>query len=115
MLRIGFFMNSSCEEVLGFKTCCGQRTFDQNLEIHIENTGDKAIGVLSRLDLISPFGITRIDNLMPGGGQTVPPGEMKAFYCYLDEELWARSTGVYMYDTRGNRYEEIINSESQTL
>ena len=36
-------MNSSVEEIFAFKTCCGMRVFDQNLEILITNQNDYPI------------------------------------------------------------------------
>jgi len=39
-LYIRPIMNSSVEEIFAFKTCCGMRVFDQNLEIQITNQKD---------------------------------------------------------------------------
>jgi len=106
MLKLRFLMNSSCEEVLGFKTCCGLQVFDQNLEIHVENCGNTPIILTGRLDLETKQGPRRIDNLMPGGEQTIAPGELKAFYCAMDESLWADSKTACVHDTQGRRYEQ---------
>ncbi len=42
-------MNSSVEEIFAFKTCCGMRVFDQNLEIQITNQKDYPVYVQSYL------------------------------------------------------------------
>ncbi len=39
MLEIRFIMNSPVEDILAFKTCCGLKMFDQNLEIQLINQG----------------------------------------------------------------------------
>ena len=39
---------------------------------------------------------------MPSGGLQVGPGEIKAFYCYMDENQW--KSRDRFYDDEGNRY-----------
>ena len=39
MLEIHIIMNSAVEDILAFKTCCGLKVMDQNLEIHVKNSG----------------------------------------------------------------------------
>jgi hypothetical protein len=103
-LEIRLFMDSSCREILDFKTCCGLKVFDQNLEIHVKNTGAEPITVPSRCDVESSAGTKRIRNLMPYGDHTLKPGEIIAFYCQLDETVWAQAEHIVFYDTQGRRY-----------
>ena len=42
MLNIKCIMNSAVEDILAFKTCCGLKMFDQNLEIHLTNQGTRS-------------------------------------------------------------------------
>ncbi len=110
MLKMRFFMNSSCEDVLAFKTCCSLRVFDQNLEIHVENLGDEPVFIESRMLLETRLGMKKIDNLMPGAAQKIAPGEIKAFYCYMDENVWEIALKAIFYDTHGNAYEHMLES-----
>lgn len=111
MLRITPLMNSSCEEVFGFKTCCGAKTFDQNLEIHLKNTGTETIGVHSRFEIVGAHGTKTIDNLMPQGILKIPPGQIKAFYVYMDQVLWENSSKMKFFDEKGKLYDVAINRE----
>jgi hypothetical protein len=109
MLEIRFIMNSPVEDIFAFKTCCGLKVFDQNLEIHLINRGSIPLVVPSFLDLEIPEGIRRIDHLLPAGDLHIEPGEIKAFYCCLDENLWSRAKKATFYDRQGNRYPVAIN------
>ena len=104
MLEIRLMMNSTAEAVLSFKTCCGLKMFDQNLEIHLINQGRDPVVVPSCFDLETPEGIQRIDQLMPSGDLQIEPGEIRAFYCCMDENLWNKAEKVIFYDREGNRY-----------
>ena len=104
MLEIRAIMNSSVEDVLSFKTCCSIRVWDQNLEIHVRNIGDRAVVVPSHLDLEGEHGSQRIHTLMPAGEHRIEPGEIKAFYCYMDETLWNKSRRLVLHDSEGNEY-----------
>jgi hypothetical protein len=104
MLEIRLIMNSAVEDIFAFKTCCGLKMFDQNLEIHLINRGRTPVDVPSRFDLETPEGIRRYDNLLPPGDLRIKPGEIKAFYCSMDENLWEKSRGLVFYDQEGNRY-----------
>lgn len=111
MLQISVTMNSSVEEILAFKTCCGLKLFDQNLEIHVRNVGDRPVVVPSRFDLEGDYGSKRIEAVTPPGDQEIRPGELKAFYCTMDEELWGRSRRIVFFDTQGRTYPlDIANS-----
>jgi hypothetical protein len=112
-LEIRFIMNSPVEAILAFKTCCGLKMFDQNLEIHLTNRGQAPIRVPSYFDLETPDGIRRFDCLLPPGDLQVEPGEIKAFYCTMDENLWSKSGTVVFYDRGGNRYPVSINDPHQ--
>jgi hypothetical protein len=104
MLEIRPFMNSAVEEVLGFKTCCGLKMCDQNLEIHLRNHGDGNVVVPSHFDLIGVHGVKRVATLTPPGHQRIRPGEIIAFYCSMDEATWRESWRMIFYDLDGNEY-----------
>jgi hypothetical protein len=104
VLEIHPIMNSAVEDVFAFKTCCSIRVWDQNLEIHVKNVGDRAVVVPSYMDLEGEQGTTRIHTLMPSGEYRIEPGEIKAFYCYMDETLWNQSRRLIFHDDEGNIY-----------
>ncbi|MBC8417555.1 MAG: hypothetical protein KJ573_03785 [Proteobacteria bacterium] len=104
MLAIHPIMNSAVEDIFGFKTCCGMRAFDQNLEIHVKNVGEHPVVVSSYFDMKGAWGSRRMNTLMPGGGQRILPGEIKAFYCTMDEVLWNEARGIVFYDSEANAY-----------
>ena len=104
MLEIRFLMNSAAEDILSFKTCCGLKMFDQNLEIHLINRGPSSVVVPSCFDLETSEGVRRFDHLMPSGDLRIEPGEIKAFYCSMDENLWDKAKKVVFYDRDGISY-----------
>jgi len=104
MLRIRYIMNSDVEDILAFKTCCSLKMFDQNLEIHITNQGDRPVRVPSYFDLETNFQTKRINTLTPSGEHLLGPGELMAFYCFMDETLWDQARTITFYDTKGNKY-----------
>ena len=103
-MEIRFIMDSAVEDVLAFKTCCGLQVFDQNLEIHLRNTGDRPVTIQSALDLEGPDLRERVANLLPGGGRAIAPGETAAFYCQMDEEIWRRARRATFTDTEGRSH-----------
>ncbi len=105
MLEIRLIMDSPIEEILGFKTCCGLRTFDQNLEILFKNNGFTAVRVQGYFDLHGGYGAYRMDAVIPPDGFWIEPGDVKALYCYMDETLWEKSTRMILYDSEGNAYQ----------
>jgi hypothetical protein len=104
-------MNSPVEDIFGFKTCCGTRVFDQNLEILITNSGQKAVQIPSYFDLRDAFASERIETLIPHGEQPVAPGETIAFYCTMEENRWKKAKEMVFYDADGNRYVVGIEAE----
>ncbi|MBW1781699.1 MAG: hypothetical protein JRL30_13270 [Deltaproteobacteria bacterium] len=104
MLEISANMNSEVEEIFAFKTCCGARAFDQNLEILVKNRGRRPIVIPSYFDLRGKHGSCRITTLMPNGDQKIQPGEIKAFYCMMDEVLWREARELVFYDREANVY-----------
>ena len=102
-------MNSAVEDILAFKTCCGLKMFDQNLEIHLTNQGTRPVRVPGFFDLETDGETKRIETLTPSGEQTIPPGEIMAFYCTMDEGLWSRSRKIIFYDAAGNPYTASIS------
>lgn len=113
MLEISAIMNSAVEEIFAFKTCCGARTFDQNLEILIKNRGIRPVVVPSYCDLHGTQGTRRITTLMPNGDQQIRPGEVKAFYCMMDEDLWNESSELVFYDREANAYSVRLNEKGR--
>jgi hypothetical protein len=109
MLEIRLMMNSAAEDILSFKTCCGLKMFDQNLEIHLINQGRDPLVVPSCFDLETSEGVRRFDHLMPPGDLRIEPGEIKAFYCCMDENLWNKGKKVIFYDREGSRYPVVIH------
>ncbi len=104
MLEIRIIMNSPVEDILAFKTCCGLRMWDQNLEILVSNRGERDIVVPSHFDLEGDFGSRRVETLTPHGEKCIKPGEIIAFYCYLDEAIWATARRLVFHDSEGNPY-----------
>jgi len=104
MLEISAVMNSGVEDIFAFKTCCGVRVFDQNLEILIRNKGPDTVVVPSHCDLRGLGRAFRITNLMPHGDQRILPGEVKAFYCTMDEVTWSDARELVIYDKKGKAY-----------
>ncbi|MBI5585265.1 MAG: hypothetical protein HY892_15745 [Deltaproteobacteria bacterium] len=109
MLEIRLIMNSTVEDIFAFKTCCGLKMFDQNLEIHLVNQGPRPVVVPSCFDLETPEGCRRFNNLMPPGDLRIEPGEIRAFYCCMDETLWNKAEKVIFFDREGNRYPVVIH------
>jgi len=110
MLEIYAIMNSSIEDVLSFKCC---NLHDQNFEIHLKNTGSDPITVSNSCELVNEQGERfRIDTLYPGGDNTIPPGEVAAFYCTLAEEIYARYDSIVFTDTDGTRYSALLTHRS---
>jgi len=109
-LDIRPIMNSAVEDIFAFKTCCGVRAFDQNLEFLITNQGKRLIRIPSYFDMEEQSGCHRVDTLLPHGEQAVAPGRTVAFYCAMDEDRWKKVQQVVFYDTEGNRYAVKIGS-----
>lgn len=112
MLRIKPIMDSCVEDVFGFKTCCGVRAFDQNLELQVTNQGSAPVRVPSRCDLRGGWGSHRVDTLMPFGEYTIAPGQTMAFYTYMDEQLWHKTELVVFFDDQGNEYSQAVEHVS---
>ena len=108
-LVIHAIMNSAMEDIINFKTACCFKLSDQNLEIHVENSGQVPVTVPSYFDLEGKQGVTRIDTLFPPGQHQILPGEKKAFYCMVDEEIWNNSRKLIFYDLENCFYEQEIN------
>ena len=104
MITILPIMNSAVEEIFAFKTCCGLKVFDQNLELRITNRGNEPIGIRGYFDLALRSETLRIGTLFPPGELPVGPGETKAFYCTMDEVLWSKAESVAFYDREGRSY-----------
>lgn len=104
MLKIEINMNSSTAEVLAFKTCCGLGVFDQNLEILVTNRGAQAVVIPCAFDLVLERETRRFDNLFPSGELRIEPGEVKAFYCQMDENLFKNARALIIRDSSGNEF-----------
>jgi cold shock CspA family protein len=97
-------MNSAVEDIFAFKTCCGVRVFDQNLEILITNKGKRLIRIPSYFDMEEESVFHRVDTLLPHGERALEPGQTVAFYCTMDETRWKKVRQIVFYDTGGDRY-----------
>ena len=104
MLKIRTIMNSPVQEIFGFKCCYGVMTYDQNLEIHLENLSNRTVAVPSAMDMEGDYGTRRIENLMPAGELVIEPFDVRAFYCYMEDELWASTRELVFHDTEGREY-----------
>jgi hypothetical protein len=104
MLEIKAILDSPSGDILAFKTCCGLKAMDQNLELLVKNRGSQPVTVPSHFDLVLPQGSRRIANLMPFGPRRIDPGQTAAFYCTMDPELWRRATACLFYDSQGRSY-----------
>ncbi|MCX7636053.1 MAG: hypothetical protein N2Z74_09970 [Syntrophales bacterium] len=102
MIAVRLNMNSPVAEIFNFKTCCGVRVFDANLEILVENRSSRPAVLMSRFDLMGDYGQRHFANVLPPGLLPLAPGEVKALYCCMDEELWRRSHCLTLYDEGGN-------------
>ncbi len=112
-LRIRTIINSGVGQIFDFKTCCGARAFDQNLEILLTNDGPGPVIVSGWCDLETEAGLERIDYLMPHGPQRLAPGETKGFYCTMDETRWSRVRRVIFYDQAGHRHAAAVEHEPE--
>jgi len=111
-VHIRVIMNSAVEDVFNFKTGCCLRLFDQNLEIQVENRRQLPVIIPSYFDLEDENGgVRRIATLMPAGKQEIRPGDIKAFYCEMDEQLWKGSRLLTFYDDEGSIYPVEINGD----
>ncbi|MBU2548746.1 MAG: hypothetical protein KKB20_10070 [Proteobacteria bacterium] len=105
MLEISLLMNSSIEDVIAFK-CCALP--DQNLEVHLRNTGDAPMVIPGYFILKNDDATRKVDNLYPPGGLTVPPGEVMAFYCHMDPDEWSLFKTISFFDQSGREYSSPI-------
>ena len=103
-LEIRPIMNTTTEEIFRFKSCCNIQAFDQNLEIHVSNRGDRTIAVHSYFDLKGDTTSKRFENLMPNGIRHIRPGETVAFYCFMEDKIWDDAKQISFYDTEGKSY-----------
>jgi hypothetical protein len=113
MLEIQPMMNSAVQDIFDFKTCCQVRIWDLNLEIHVRNVGKHAVVIPSYFDLDGKGGKRRIQTLMPHGEHRIEPGQLMAFYCFMDEEVWRHSQRMVFYDRAGNVYELPIRQKGR--
>jgi len=114
MLHIRTIMNSPVEDIFAFKVCCGPKAFDQNLEILVKNLRDRPVEVPSYFDLKTASDSHRFDTLLPHGLQRIPPGDIIAFYCNMDETQWSEAEEIVFYDNEGNAYPVDLGSSSMT-
>lgn len=105
MIHLNIIMNSSMEEVLGFKCCTLP---DQNLEVHVVNGSDKPVIIKSCFLLKNDKETLKVQNIYPPGYQTVNPNDISAFYCNMDEQVWKNFHTLEMFDVDGNSYQKTI-------
>ncbi|MBW1643499.1 MAG: hypothetical protein JRJ76_11730, partial [Deltaproteobacteria bacterium] len=87
MLDVTIIKDTAMEDVLAFK-CCNLP--DQNLEIHIRNTGERPVGIQGYIELENDNETMRCNHLYPPWERSLSPGEVAAFYCNMDKEQWNR-------------------------
>ncbi len=103
MIKVKAIMNSSVEDVIGFK-CCNLP--DLNLEIQVKNLSAAPVKVPSRFILEGNADKMDLRTVYPPNGQTVQPGEPAAFYCTMDEEEWNTFTSITAFDAQGRPYKQ---------
>ncbi len=108
MLEIRVIMNSTVEDVISFKCC---NLHDQNLEIHLKNTGSEVLEIPNACELVGEEGRYRIEYLYPAGPYRLEPGEVTACYCTLADEVFDRHRRIVFTDTQGRRYEAPLREE----
>jgi hypothetical protein len=101
MIDVTIIKNTGMEDVLAFK-CCNLP--DQNLEIHIRNTGDRSVGIRGYVELENDNETMRCNHLYPPWERTLASGETAAFYCHMESELWNQYNVLVVYDGDGNAY-----------
>ena len=101
MIDVTIIQNSSMEDVLAFKCC---NLHDQNLEIHIRNTGKETITIPGYIELENETDTIRCNHLYPPWERCLSPGEMMAFYCHMDRKMWNQFQTMIILDADGNRY-----------
>jgi hypothetical protein len=109
-LTVRALINSSVEDVLGWK-CCNLQ--DMNLEVQVNNGGGEAVRVKSAMELESGQGSEKIEYLYPPGLQPIGPREGLSFYCRFDEERFRRFSHIIIEDERGRRYRAEITGRSE--
>jgi hypothetical protein len=109
-LKVRVLMNSSLEDVLGWK-CCNLQ--GMNLEIHVINAGGKRLAVKSEAELEGPGLAERIDYLYPQGVHALEPGEALSFYCSFDERRFGKFTNIIVKDGAGARYRAAISGGAE--
>lgn len=102
-------MDSEVEAVFAFKTCCGIRAFDQNLEIQVRNRGESPVVIQSRFDLQGPDFEERVAAVFPQGGLCLGPGEIRALYAQMDATRWSRAERIVLYDAAGRAYGKALS------
>jgi hypothetical protein len=110
VIDIRLFMNSSVEEVISFK-CCNLHGL--NLEIHLKNIGEMPVTVPGGCELVGEREEERfrIDYLYPPGPYTLQPGEPRACYCTLAEEIYERYRWIVFRDHRGREHRAPLTSK----
>jgi hypothetical protein len=98
MLEATIIMDSSVEHVIAFK-CCNLP--DQNLEVHLRNTGGRPLTIQGFFVLENDTETKRIDNVYPPGALRVPAGELVALYCQMDSTEWNQYQTITFFDAEG--------------
>jgi hypothetical protein len=111
VIVIRAIMDSSMEAVMNFKTACCLRLFDMNLEIHLKNSGTEEIRLYGYFDLEGDRGCRRFGALFPPGPYLMKPGDLRALYCQMDDNVWASCNSLTFYDFAGKRYSSLINEK----
>lgn len=98
-LKVKVIMNTSLEEVLGWK-CCSLP--GMNLEIQVINQGDGPVRIKSEIEFLGANKSERIDYLYPHGVHSIAPRDRLAFYCSFEEDRFRDFTLVVVRDEYGH-------------
>ena len=110
MIGIRVFMNSAVEEILSFKCC---NLHDQNLEIHLENRENQPVTVPGCCELVAEEDDDRyrIDTLYPPGPYVLDPGEVRACYGTLTDQVYEQYRWIVFRDGRGGEHRAPLHQD----
>lgn len=105
-VKIEVIINTPMEAVFNFKCITA---YDQNLEIRIENNSNQVIKILNKCDFVTENGaLFQVDYLYPPAPQSIPPGDMCSYYCWMDETRFSTFRKIILYDEKGGKYSKKI-------
>jgi len=109
-LTVTVLLNSSVEDVLGWK-CCNLQ--GMNLEVQVSNRGREEVVVLSAMEFRDREAGERVDYFYPAGTHPLGPQEGQSFYCSYDADRFRRFTHVIVTDRAGRRHRAAITGRDE--